>query len=430
VTFGPNFTQFNTLKVINQGVLQLQAGTFTFANGFDNQANFTVGSSQSVNVQNGLDNEGGLFVQPSGAVVANEFVNQSGSIYLQNAAFLSVASAWTNAGPISIQGGGIGGGAIQNTDLIEGYGSIADPLNNLAGSTVLASGGLLALNSTSIQNQSGASFEIASGATLRVGTTLVNNGVIDNQGGLFEVSNAALTNNGVLNGYGTFQTKLTINNSKAEFQGGPAYVYGTYLNSGGATTVVAYASANFYGAVTNTAGGYFKNTSSQVTFFNTFYNNGSYVSDPATNLFNATVALGPNGTLGGGKGDLFVLQGDLTSANADGLQIDGATLEFTSGAHNFSLAGTAYLGTLQVDTGGTLMFSGATLYVAVFDASLSQITTADDIYYNPAENPALGGLTYILSGGGLLEAVPEPGTWSLVLCGLAALAGWRGKRLT
>ncbi len=67
------------------------------------------------------------------------------------------------------------------------------------------------------------------------------------------------------------------------------------------------------------------------------------------------------------------------------------------------------------------MFSGATLYVLEFDAALSQITTADTIYYDPTDNPALGGLTYILSGGGLLEAVPEPGTWLLVVVGVAAL---------
>jgi hypothetical protein len=109
----------------------------------------------------------------------------------------------------------------------------------------------------------------------------------------------------------------------------------------------------------------------------------------------------------GGKGDLFVLQGDLASANANGLQIDGATVEFTRGAHAILLAGTAHLGALQLDSGATLTLSGADLYVGALDASPTQLTSAYDIVYDPTQNPCLGGQTYTLAGGGLLEAVPE-----------------------
>ncbi len=431
VSFGPSFTVFTNLTVVNQGVLQLQASAFTFGSGFDNQAGFTMNPAQLVSVHNGFDNEGILVLNSGAALSVDRFAdgNQRGSLFLYSGASFSVAAAWTNAGAIELAGGILNGSAIQNISLIEGSGGLTAPLNNLAGGTVRASGGLLALNGSSIQNQAGGDMEAESGATLRLNTGFTNLGVINNLGGLIDFGSNTLTNQGTLTGYGTFKAGTTVNDNRALFSGGNVSVYGTYLNNGAsATTVVDFVTANFYGAVTIGSGSLFKNTSSQVTFFNTFQVNGSYVSDPATNVFTAMLALGPNGALHGGKGDLFVLQSDLTSANADGLQIDGATLEFTSGAHNFTLAGTASLGALQLDSGATLKFSGAALYVGEFNAALSQISTPDTIFYDPTENPSLDGQTYELSGGGLLEAVPEPDTFALVLVALACGIAVRGRR--
>ncbi len=408
--------------VTNQSVVLVAANNFTFSAGFDNQATFILNNGQSVRVQgSGLGNSGGLFLQAGAVLTANAVYDQRGSIYLPSASQLSVGSPWTNAGPISVQGGGISGGTINNADLIQGYGAVSAPLVNQAGGAVRASGGLLSLNGGTIQNQSGGALEIESGATLRVGRSLANNGVINNLGGVLDMQTVVLTNNAVIAGSGSFKAVQIVNNSRAQFTGGQADIYGAYLNAAGATTTVLRITANFFGAFTNAATAYFKNTGSDVTFFGSFYNNGTYLSDPAINTFNGTVALDATGVLAGGAGDVFVIGGDLTSANPDGLQLAGATVEFNAGSHTFTLAGTATIGTLQLDSGTSVSLVGGDLIVGVFNAQTDQLTTAQTIYYDPAKNSSLGGQTYALNGGGALSPVPEPTSAWLVFFGIALL---------
>ncbi len=175
------------------------------------------------------------------------------------------------------------------------------------------------------------------------------------------------------------------------------------------------------GAFTNAASAYFKNTGSDVTFFNAFYNNGTYLSDPAMNTFNGSVALDATGVLAGGAGDVFVIGGDLTSANPTGLQLAGAKVIFNDGAHTFTLAGPASIGELELTSGASVSLVGGDLYVGLLNADTNQFTTAQTIYYDPAQNLSLAGQTYALDGGGTLTAVPEPSSVGLVLFGIVAV---------
>jgi T5SS/PEP-CTERM-associated repeat protein len=405
--------------VINQGVLQVLATTFAFNGGFENDANFVVANNQFISVLGGLANSGGFIIQPGAVVSADSMPFQTGSLYLYSGSLLSVGSAWNNAGPISIQGGGISGGAINNAALIEGYGAVSAPLVNQDGGTVRASGGLLSLNGSSIQNQAGGSFEIENGATLRVGRNFNNAGDINNFGGILDVSGFILTNASVLGGSGTFKAAQTVNAGRVLFQGGQADIYGVYLNTAGATTTVYQITANFHGTFTNAAGAYFKNTGSQVTFFGPTSIGGTYLSDPAMNVFNS--ALNVSGVLAGGAGDVFVFNGDFTSTNPDGLQLAGAKVVFNAGAHTFTLSGTASIGELELQSGASILLAGGDLIVGLLNADTNQFTTAQTIYYDPAQNPSLGAQTYALNGGGSLTAVPEPSSALLVVLGLALL---------
>lgn len=387
----------NTARLVNQGVVQVQASFFTFKGGLDNQANFTVNAGQVITVQNNLDNSGGQF---------------------------NINSAYTNAGAIALSQGYLGGtGGLHNENLVESTGAINNPLVNRAGGTVCTNGGLLALNGTSVQNLAGGYLEATAGSTLRLTSSLLNQGVINPQGGAIDLGSFSLTNPGTITGYGTYKAKEIVNDGRVTFLGGNLNVQATYCNNGSRTTEVRFATANFSGAVTTNAGGVMKNTGSDITFFSTFFNNGTYISDPATNTFNAALALGPAGKLAGGEGDVFIVNADLLSANPNGLDIADATLAFGGGTHNFTLAGTARIGTLSVADGATVVLNGGDLIVGFFGADASQFTTAQTIYYEPALNPDLDGQTYALTGGGSLTVVPEPSTCVLVLLGgVTALA--------
>jgi hypothetical protein len=344
-----------------------------------------------------------------------------GLIYLNNGGVLDVAVVWTNTGAIAFsQGGRLHGSPVHNTGPLEGSGVINPSVVNESGGTARAAHGLLALNG-GLTNQPGGFVEAVAGGTLRVAGSMLNKGVINPQGGVIDLQSNTLTNAGTMTGYGSYRAQSIVNGSRAIFQGGNVNIQATYINAAGATTEVALASASFFGPVTNQTGGVFKNTGSQLTFFEVFFNNGSYISDPATNTFHATLTLGPSGALVGGPGDVFVFSADLLSANPAGVDLPEAALVFEAGPHTFTLAGTARVGLLQLKAGASVFLAGADLLVGIFAADAAQFTTAQTIYYDPAQNPALGGQSYALSGGGWLMAIPEPSTALLTLLGLAGL---------
>lgn len=423
-----------SVMVTNQGVVQVLGNNFGFNGGFDNQGYFTVNGSQIITVAGNMGNSGQLVINPGAVFSISGFrgQQQTGSIYLNGGgSALIVGSAWTNAGAVSLSSGAaVNGGTVQNAGLIEGAGGVNAPLVNNAGGTVRASGGLLALNGATIQNQAGGYFEATAGSTLRINRNLVNQGVINPQGGVIDLGANTLTNTGTLSGFGTYKAGVIVNSGRATFQGGNLNIQAAYINSGGSTTEVRFATAQFFGAVTNN--GVFKNTGSDLTFFNT-YVGGLLINDPATTRFAGGLDLGTTGGLVGGAGDVFVIGGNFVSGNPAGLDIADATLVFEAGGHNFTLAGTARIGTLSLDSGASVSLAGADLIVGVFDANANQFTTPETIYYDPAQNPALGGQTFALNGGGSLTIIPEPSSFLLVVAGVAALlrsavGGRRQKR--
>jgi fibronectin-binding autotransporter adhesin len=198
---------------------------------------------------------------------------------------------------------------------------------------------------------------------------------------------------------------------------------------------------------------------SAVAFAGTFTNNGTFVTDASTTSF-GTLVNSASGGLQAATGAGFKISGDFLNDAANGglSNLSGAAFSFTTGtgatptAHIFALAGLDLaqsnealigdflIGSLDI-TGQTLTLENgrsqgqAALYVDdIAGAVIDPTVTVDglelidningdgfNIYYNPLDDQALGGLDYALVGGGeLIADVPEPGSWLIIIPGLGA----------
>jgi autotransporter-associated beta strand protein len=197
-------------------------------------------------------------------------------------------------------------------------------------------------------------------------------------------------------------------------------------------------------------------SNSSVAFAGTFTNNGSFVSDASTTGLGSLVNT-KTGTLQAANGASFNLTGDFINNGVNGgpSNISGATFAFKTGTgtnHVMALAGLDFgqstealsgdflIGTVDITGQSLTLQSGtalgkAALYVddltgLVIDptATVGGLALIDNIngdgfniYYNPLDDLALGGLDYALVGGGeLIADVPEPGSWLVVIPGLGA----------
>ncbi|MBI5394589.1 MAG: PEP-CTERM sorting domain-containing protein [Verrucomicrobia bacterium] len=392
-----------------------------------NRGNVTVNAGGSVVFDAVLSNEAGKTVTVLGGTL--------GAASLQNA----------SNGLVSLSGGTLAMPFVNNASngTLRGYGGLTGTLNNegavdFFGATTVAG---------DLTNRPGATLQVRN-QSLLVSGVMRNEGTLTVQSATLDLpGDATFTNAGTMTGYGTWTARAIENRHTTRFEDGIANIEAAYINAAGTSTVFQ-TTANFFGAVTNLAGATLKLTGGFANFYGSFYNNGIYFSDPATNTF-GTLAVGPAGALIGGVGDEFVIGGDFLNDSTNNMTFGFryAGLTFQAGSHVFQLAGADLgtnvagyddnfaLGTLSVSPGGSVTLAdgnpdnaGTALYVDFFNASTQQITSAFNIYYNPSLNPSLNDQTYALAGGGWLIPIPEPGTGVLLMMGLAGLAAQRRRR--
>ena len=442
----------------SRGTYKLSGGSLSAKNqiiGFYGSGDFTqTGGSNTV----------------SNAILLGDALGSSGAYTLggcTDSPSLSAANQY-----VGVEGTGsftqTGGSNTVNAALYLGYYSGSSGTYNLQGGR---------LQAANVNIKSGGTFA-QSGGSLNATTSLTNAGTYTMAGGTL-TGGGTLTNNASFSGYGTINANAGFNNyGTLTFSGGTTTFTGNLTNeSGGSFNVQAQ--TKFYGNIYNW--GYIKVTNSTL-MLGSGYNiieetGGSLNNDPAT-IIATTLNIGATSALQGGVGSSFLLSGDLISHSTENITWNtvGADLVFTGGGgHQLYLTGADLGRTMAGYTNnfawGTLDLTGQSLtlvaanntpdalYVGILLGALlsgGQVSNIYgnglDIYYNPdlAANAYLAGLTYQLDGGGSLMPVlpdsggalyvsglgdppastPMPGTFWLLLSGLAALGLLGRGRLT
>lgn len=442
----------------NFGVVDLLGGAISGPGVVTNRAGGVVRGGSAVSAP--LTNDGGL-IHANGAttlVISNLAGGNAngGELRVDDGSGLQVTGAFASSGTVALKGvdATLSGGDISHSGTLKGVGRVTNRVLNSG--TIRPEAGELTLSAASNTNTASGRIQIATGSTaLYTQGLAANAGAIQLTGGAFDNNGNAIANSGDITGRGTFRSGGLTNNDVVSFADGPADVFGPVTNA--ANLRITSSTTTFFDPVTNTVTGLIKNTAGTARFLGGLTNNGSFVSDPAINVF-GDLLVGETGYLAGGEGDVFVVNGDFLSQSLmDSLwRTELARLEFSGpGApHRFELTGedlgataAGYdenfaWGTLSLGAGALLDLASATddpdsaLYVNVLELAggLSQLDSIRSdgvsIYYNPGalENAYLGRATFGLSGGGLLLPVPEPSGGLLLAGALAGLAALSRRR--
>ncbi|MFN7727374.1 MAG: choice-of-anchor tandem repeat NxxGxxAF-containing protein [Rubrivivax sp.] len=369
-------------------------------------------------------------------------------------ATLAMAGGRIDAESVRIGAQGVLSGTGSFGSLVSNQGVLqAERLQLLGGldnqGTVRGASGLGSRLDTNVNNTSTGRVRVDSGETLQLfGKAHLNAGVVEVNGGRLETS-GSFTNakaatvdlkNATVVAEGAWRNdagaRLMLNEARLTTTAG--------LNNAGQVQITS-GSSEFFGKVVNEAGGQILLSGQGTT---TFYDNVEAqksselrVSTGATAVFFGAVQQ-RSGAVFSGSG-LKYYEGGFSVGNSPGLASDGGDVSFGLGNTYLAELGgtTAGSGFDHYSVAGTLTLGG-TLQIVSWDGFTGQVGQSFDLFdwgqlqgqfgqvdasgLQLAEGTRLDLSRLYVDGTVSVTAVPEPGTWALMLSG-AGLLVWRRR---
>ena len=349
----------------------------------------------------------------------------TGGTALQVAGLFTVQGTGTLAGDGTVAGNLLNRGTVLPTNL-----TVTGSFSNQG---VVASSGTL---NAALANASTGQVRTLAGETLRInGTSHSNAGVIDIRGGGEQQYSGTLAN--------AASGRILLNDAVLRLNSGATNAGQVQVSFGGATV---------YGSVATTAGGkVILSGNSQTTFFDahTVESGGELrVSAGSTGVFFGAVTQ-RTGALFTGTGTKF-FEGGLSIGASPGLGLDAGSVNFGVGNLYAAEIGGTTACTAACETNAALRDSsfdkyivaghlafGGTLKLVSWAGFTGQIGQSFDLFDWGSSSGSFSSIDATglsLASGAVLDtshlytagvlrvtAVPEPGTWALLLCGIGVL---------
>lgn len=410
----------STNFVYDSGLVQTQfvnAGTVSFgarwsiSGSLQNETSMSVAGGQTLSATGGITNLGNFTIS-SGTIGSGGQVTNTVSGILT--AHGTITPQVTNQGTLIVDGPLMA--AITNTGIVHGAGTVTSPSNsfaNNAGGVVNATtpGGALAFT-FAFSNNAGAVVNVGPTSTFSVGQTVSNSGQINLQGAGSRLSTGTLTNNGVIQGFGTITSQLGTSSSGVfRASGGELDFTATSISNPAPSTVqvmpgstVAYLQgmAGNSGTI-SLVGGTFENTGKLLSNQGTINGYGTIRTGGLTNATGRLISIG------GGDMEVF---GPVTNSGTVNIQ-SGRTAYFfgnVGGSGAYTGTGTAvFLGNLTPGNPvGFATFGGNAVLTGGTSLAIDLAGTAPGAQYDQlhvAGQLAIGGALSVSLLGGFMPAV-------------------------
>ncbi len=450
---------------VNTGLLTQSGGDLVLSNSGDNQNsgswNLLAGrqlelelgdtylsNTGQINLNGGAVVGSGLLLNASQGVISGSgrigtiFVNQ-GSLVVDSGR-TQVDNSFTNRGQILLGGNSasLAGGQIGNHGRIQGLGKITSDISNIdpiavieaQGGTLTLAGRIVSPNGGTLAAGSGAKLLISQGLASNAGQIQLSGGTLDNNGKVM-VNEAGAS----INGFGTLRSGTLTNQGQIFLSGGTSALRADIVAGSGSQIILSgLSNTTFYGKLEVQNGAELRVSEGSVATFaaEVKQRNGADVNGDGKMFFEGGLSIGNSPGYGYIQGSVTFASSNIYTAEIGGINAC-TTLSCAAGAPlvNDSFDKLSVGGALKL--GGKLVLTSWNGYVAQagqhFDlldwgTTSGVFKSIDATGFLLAAGTKLDYSELYSTGTISVTAVPEPGSWALMLAGLAALGGLVKRR--